>query len=820
MSKSREPQAAEAAPEAVAAGGSRWLRPLSGLLAWTKAHKRMTLLIGGAGLLLLVGLTVALFLVRGPTEPERPQGLDAMLAALDEGELERAQQLADDIDAAPGATEEDHATCLFVKGVAAAEQAESGSQDESKAKYRVAARALEEAKELEFPHGRTAQGLYWLGKSLYHTRQYAASRAALEEVLPAMPEKEGELRWLLAGTCLQESPPNLKRALEENGHSLDESGLSVMQRTARLLQRAQIQLAAGDAQDCLATVAQMPADVQRSADVLLIRGQVQLQEARGLARRAGPDPARQAAATARYQEAAKTLRQAQSADTLSTYITRAAMYLIGLCFLETNDAVAATTQFGRVERLFPRSAEALAASVEEADLLRAAGHRNDSLVLYRQVLKEVAEDGVYDNRWLGRDQLRTRVMKVFQESLVDRDYVTCLELVGLFVPLFAKERAAELKAEVRMAWARHLFNLADAAPTAKQELLRRDARGQMRQAGEAYRELAELAVSQRRYPDELWNCAQAYLEGHDYREVARALREYLKHESRRRQADALCALGESLLAQGELEPAQEAFSDCMTRHPRDAATFRARLFASRTAAEQGDQARAEALLLENLNAEFLTPASAEWRESLFDLGRMLHAQQRFDEALAKLEEAVIRYPESPRALETQYLAADCYRQRARRLQQSLKDVLVENTRILRTKQIHQSLIDAADRFRKLRDGLTQRHEAGNLSPLEQAIYRNASLAVGDCLFELRQYDDAIKAYMAAINRFQNTPAILGAYTQIAAAYRRLDRPQEARSAIEQAKGLLSRLNDDAAFTQTSIYTKQQWSDLLNRLANG
>ena len=100
------------------------------------------------------------------------------------------------------------------------------------------------------------------------------------------------------------------------------------------------------------------------------------------------------------------------------------------------------------------------------------------------------------------------------------------------------------------------------------------------------------------------------------------------------------------------------------------------------------------LLRENLNADLLTPASTEWRESLFDLGNLLATEHRYAEAIARLEEAVARYPNSPRTAESLYLVADAYLRMARGIQELLPQALVENTRLLRTRQMNEALHEA------------------------------------------------------------------------------------------------------------------------------
>ena len=88
-------------------------------------------------------------------------------------------------------------------------------------------------------------------------------------------------------------------------------------------------------------------------------------------------------------------------------------------------------------------------------------------------------------------------------------------------------------------------------------------------------------------------------------------------------------------------------------------------------AEKGEPDQARRLLDENLSGDLLTPDSAEWRNSLFTLGRLLHNEGRYDEAVARLEEAVARYPDAPQTLEARYLIGHCHLAVAGREKQKL-----------------------------------------------------------------------------------------------------------------------------------------------------
>ncbi len=71
----------------------------------------------------------------------------------------------------------------------------------------------------------------------------------------------------------------------------------------------------------------------------------------------------------------------------------------------------------------------------------------------------------------------------------------------------------------------------------------------------------------------------------------------------------------------------------------------------------GDLKQAEAYLQDNLNGEQLTPASKEWRDSLFALAELLHNSGRDREAIQRLDESLQRYPDAPQAITACYLLA-------------------------------------------------------------------------------------------------------------------------------------------------------------------
>jgi tetratricopeptide (TPR) repeat protein len=119
-------------------------------------------------------------------------------------------------------------------------------------------------------------------------------------------------------------------------------------------------------------------------------------------------------------------------------------------------------------------------------------------------------------------------------------------------------------------------------------------------------------------------------------------------------------------------------------------------------------------------------------------------------------------------------------------------------------------------YQQTQEALLRREEAGDLTPLESSILRNTYFAAAGLLYAMGRYEEAINAYQSITSKYQNRPEVLQAYLQLSECYRQLNRPAEAHSALEQAKIVLKRLKPDLPFVETTSYTAQQWSDLLEK----
>ncbi|MBN2477089.1 MAG: tetratricopeptide repeat protein [Pirellulales bacterium] len=797
------------------AGGVR------GLPAWAKANRLRAALAAGAGVVFLASAVLTWLAIASYQPPEELVTLDMVLEALDIGAYEQTRELARKLQTQGDLPIEELGGPVFALGAAAAYEADTMWSKDRTDYYKLASRYLEEAQDLGFPAGRRAEGLYLLGKSLYLGGRIPASRPILQSALKVNKRKQTEIRQLLAGAYLDDANPDLDKALAENEQYLADRRLPSAVRHEGLLQRAQILLRLGRIPECMTTLDEIPADAKNHAEAVIIRGRILMHEARELKNRQNATAEDQLQAQGKYEKAIKTLQFAQGRDTLKTQATRKAMYLIGVCYLEMGGRFhrAALEQFARTRKLYPDTPEGLMSDFQEGELYRKmVGQNAEALAAYRRMLKAITDPDNFTNPWITLDTLRSRMLIAYQYYLETQNFEVSLQLTRDFYPLFSRTRTLELTAEAHRRWGEALLSQAPQLPADKVEPTRQIGRAQLRQAGRVYSRLAKTLVATREYPDQLWNSANAYLEGQDYRNAIRVLQEYLKNEARRRHPQALVRLGEALLALNRTEEALEAFQECVEFHPDDAAAFRARLLASRAYLEAGDLRHVETLLKENLYGGLQSPDSQEWRDSLFALGELYHIERRFQDAIVRLEEAVERYPDDPQTLRAQYLIADSYRQSAEAAQKKRKQDLAGAARVVLTRQIQELFNKSLDKYREIQQLLGHRQETGELRPLEKAMLRNCYFATGEVLFALGEYEAAIKAYSTATYRYQNEPEVLTAYIQIANAYHRLNDPIKARSTLEQAKVVLGRMKTESEFTETTNYTRQEWSELLDSLS--
>lgn len=816
------------------------------LPAW--ARGRFAAIGLAVGAIAFIGCTLALALLfRGESGTARQFLVPKALTRLDAGELAQAREVANQLRALPDATFTERGAAMYVLGsVVAREAAEHPTLSQRRILYLVASRYLEEARIHGFPEGREADGLLQLGRALHHGGRYAQSIPALRQAIQQNPSAAGELHRLLAEGYFRLEKPKLAEALQ-HVHRLQEiPDLAAAEWQAGLLLEARILLARGDLPAAEAALAKIPPESPLAADAILIRAQSAIDAASQMLVQKPELDAEMREGLTEVVLALETLQQQRGIDREQI---PAMQLLIGECHEVLGDRPAAKAQYDKLRRSRYGRPEGMAATLQLADLMRSDGQADAALELYLRTLQQAGPREAYQNTWLPLPELEARLSAAAADFVATGHYSAAVELARRMSPLVAETVALEREIAAHKGWAEKLLSQASAQPIAQADVLRAEARQHYRQAGADGERLAALRLATRFYVDDLVAAAEHYRLGQGYRQAARVYREFLRQNPPQRVPEALVGLGESLMSLGETEQALPSLARCRDDFPAHPATYHARLLESQAWEEKGDLPRAKELLLDNLYRHALTPKSTDWRDSLYALGRLMYREgceletksrvsgvdqpgedvrkeglklleqsyAAFQEAIRTLTEAVERYPEAAQALEARYWIAEAYRHAALWPRKKLAVTNIETSRLALNRQIQQELTAAVSEYQTLLTVLSDEQTLPRRTSVELAMLRNCYFGRADALYDLGRYDEAIRAYSDATNRYQHDPESLEAYVQIANCYRRLKRPGEARGTIEQARVVLQRIRPDADFVRTTRLDRQAWSNLLDWL---
>ena len=783
--------------------------------AWSWRNPLQAAIIGGIVLLPVLPIVVVQWaLSRNLPKPTVVSTVEEALAALDRGDYAAARELATAFGGGNPMTADELRVKPFVLGVAADHDADRLLGRQQRRMRAVAARYLAEARTLGFVDGREPKALFLLGKNLYESGQAAECISVLEQALAANPTNS-ELHRLLSKAYVDEAEPQFREALKHNSAYLADKHLSLPQRQQATFLRSRIEFALGDFEACRQSLAGIPDDSPLHSQAVVLRALLLEQDAKSVPNQTAAE-GRQLSDSKR-RAAIELLESLGGKKRGGEGATPDSSYLIGRLRLALGESEEGLLLLQRTEQRWPDSEAGFAAGLAAAQQLRATGRLSEAVSAYRDALQSLDAETEFRNRWLPLDEVRSSVLDTYQELLRGQKFELAIALAVSSESVMGRARSLQLQAQANAQWGRHLLLVAEGGDQPQKAKQLSAGRRRLRQASVLFRRLADQRLASREYTDDLYDAAEADLAGHDYSGAAKTFRKYLNAEARKRRPRALLALGESLLALGQAADALEPLKECIEFHPRDAAVFEARILASQASLEKGDKVAAEKLLLENLDGAALSPASTEWRDSLFALGRLFYEAGRYQEAIGRLDEATARYPTAAAADEARYLAAESYRRNAGEVEAQQQQEATAEGRLARHRERTQLLETGLARFEQELTSILARQEQRPLTPLEQAILRNCFFARGDILFDLGRYHEAIQAFATITNRYQQRPEVLQAFAQIAACYRRLGQTDNARSTLEQAKYALKHLSDDLPFGETSCYTRPEWGQLFQTL---
>ncbi|HED54945.1 MAG TPA: tetratricopeptide repeat protein [Phycisphaerales bacterium] len=426
-----------------------------------------------------------------------------------------------------------------------------------------------------------------------------------------------------------------------------------------------------------------------------------------------------------------------------------------------------------------------------------------------------------------------------EESFVQGELLFAAQYVQLAEDLFGIDEAPDdvllAQAKVNLALADELVegvkqdgtgitDMADADPVTRAQAQRYFVR-----AADYFRRHADRLAggdNDAGYASSLWNAADAFDRGGDSTEAIAGFSEFASTisddprvpEAQYRLARAYQAAGEYDLAAQQYEAILEAANNAAQSRgvgPYAVMSYVPLAQCYLEDADPSNDERAETLLNSVIRGDIGDVDSEAFAEALASLGQVHYLKGEYPRAIESLTEAVARNADGRGTHRLRFLLADSLRLEADRIRQTLDagSVSPSVARELRT-ELKNHLREAITLFTQVRDGLEQIDQR-RLSSLEKLYLRNSYFYIGDCEFDLGEYDAAIRAYSIAKDRFSEQASSLVAMVQIFNAYVQLGDLERARTASERAKRFYEALPDEAWDDQTLPMTQQDWQRWLD-----
>lgn len=488
----------------------------------------------------------------------------------------------------------------------------------------------------------------------------------------------------------------------------------------------------------------------------------------------------------------------------------------------------ALSAFDSALALQPESDLALAAMVGRGRALSRLGRDEDAARELREnvsaILAAIAKGGAGEASrevWRWRN-VSPRALARLQQALEtlaeaartsDRpdDAVGYLSLASELAMLHGRRPALEAIS--------NLAGLLKAAVDARPAVGSPELRALARQTARTFEQAAALVeLDERRVSDLLWSAADYYDRAGAVAETRRILLRFADaHRSDPRYPAALLKLGQLGQVEGHFDDAIRLYERLWKQFPDVPESVRARVQMAEclTAKGDGNEQRAEQILVDLLEDDRIAPESAAFLDALRALCDQLYYRGRYADAIVRLENLLTYAPERPDRRRIMFMLADSFRQSGEALRATpppgADPVRVEE--VVRTR-----LTQAAETF-----GGIYADEAREAGDDESALYDRLSMQYrADCLVALGD-DAALEQALIVLRqvavRFDREPAGLNAQVQIANIYLRRGMLTEAARAVERARWLLGNVPDEAFRSYDDGTDRAYWQRYINAISS-
>lgn len=789
----------------------------------------------GIAVSVLVLASIYLLTPSGPPEKTPKQKLAEALEALenyqDKKSLVKAQKQAlllkkDDYQDPdfPGAL-------YFIFGIVTFRNAEDMTGESQDKQLLSASRYLKEAERRAIDQEHRPEWCYALGvcqNLLGSTRQ---SRPLLEEAIQTYPPGKLKASMLLTDIYLDsKSESELQKAFDLNTAALQIKDLDDETLDQLYLQRAQIFLALGKNEEAQKVLLQVKEKESVNQVTVVFKAQTLMAEGK-------------------YEEALKILAPVKDNLGLERKFSRQASYLMGLCAESLHDDEAAIGFYEQTTHRYEGTHEGQAAFLHLAELLRKNGRTEEAMIAYRKALKSIDNPDEFRNRWISLERVQQYVLDAWN-AWVDEDNIkdgvtffnAAIQLSDYLPPVIPEVQAKELAANANRRWAEYLNRVYKEATVTEQNSMRSNLNERWRQSGIAFFELARRMTTSDRYGEILSTSAEHFFKGRDYETALNVLTRFINTNPDKQMPQALVRRGMILLELDRLDEAIDHFQRVMTNYPTDVASFEARYLLGVTLLEKNELESAETVWTGILEASNLNPKAKQWSDALFSLGKLNFHQGKiadsqkaeeqqgdaeekqspvkkknryYEEATKRLREYVDRYPNSDNIHEARYLLARSLQNMADQPLREMKDAKTDNAREELKRKQFAYLKMAYDQFLLLSRELRRLESLDRLDELGKSLLKSTSFGMAHMLYLTEDYEEAIKYYHDAVNRYPQCTEVLIAYMKMSGCYESLGKKNEAKSMLEQAKIILKQMPDSVFESKATNLGREEWNRWLD-----
>lgn len=550
------------------------------------------------------------------------------------------------------------------------------------------------------------------------------------------------------------------------------------------------------------------------------------------------------------------------------------LLLLGRAYFEVGGLADASRQIERAAELLPAGSRHRGQlAIMEAKLLESAGDVGEAKEKYAGVLADPATADVHAAAMLGLAESHAALGELDEAVAAYADLVRDLKslpadaevgpgrveasLLARFEDSVARRepvralRFAELAGQVRgldaapsdvvLAQARAHRMVADellapalaaedrlAALAGMERERREEAKRHLRLSGERYEQHAErmAGTDAAAYADSLWAAAEAFDLAGDHGSSVATLSRYVQDfPGDARHAEARFRLGRAQQARGDYAAAASLFralieNDGMEKGVGPFADASYVPLAQVYLADEEPANDAEARRLLNLvvDGRIGGTASEGFRDALRELARVHLRAGEHAAAIERLEELRRRFPEGPDRTGVRYDLAEAYRLDAASMARTLESAMPDHERRALEEARTARLRRASELYESVRAELDGRGDGSALSELERTRLRNSVFYLGDCAFDLGEYETARRLYDTARERYPDDPASLVAMIQIVNAYLEEGDHARAATANERARRFYESLPESVWDDPDLPMDRGDWQRWLDSIA--